>query len=658
MVWKMKVRKEHIFQGKIKHFSNKPEGIHVDWFDFRDMKNLYFLSHAHSDHFTFEDNPNYIGLLSKNFIKKLQEGPHIKIYCTTTTWEIIIRLPKAKAHAEELGKLKEKNFVLVEPDIVKSITIELLDKKKEKSGQTIDVTVIPANHIPGAVMFLFENGEKRALYTGDFRYDVRENNIEMRDLEIFVKNLEANARIIDYLYVDVQCLDLGRLYHPDQNKLPTRQDSKDMVCDLISRENPKSVHIDAEMVGAEDMVKAVAESFNNTADGIISRLDEGCSRKELYEYTLQGIKKTIDPEVHIHIHDKSIFKAGCRKCDEDKDTLKIRATLFWLIYINKYSYSKPDTWKNNCTIKDNDNFWQILYSHHSSDYELRKFISHLKFKEVFPINEPLARENWKEITYEKLEYVSDQAGTRVKKRLSNIRKSLYVSLDCPSMKSKDLFEVIWFKLAQQFVPDLPFYDEKFTVHIRKFLDSSGIFPAVRYKKESVHFLVIPCTEELFDRINQFIGILRKILEGRVTAVLFYSVVNRSNDPWKPKIDQIRSDTDKVQVFYIDLSKVPQYTGSNDRRNLEARIIFETLKNLIRNEDKEVFVSDWPMPYEFSERKREYDQENQDRVKEPESQEVEMVDTEEVNNNFGEAEETAFQKDEPLSQEIEMTEPQK
>ncbi|XP_063675224.1 uncharacterized protein LOC134811986 [Bolinopsis microptera] len=1072
---KMKVRTDYIFRGFIKDFGDKPEGIHVDWFDFTSVKNLYFLSHAHSDHFTFEHSSNYIGLLTKKFIEQLKKKSHIKIYCTTTTWEIIIRLPKAKAVVEELDKLKEKNFVLVEPDIENPITIELLNKKGTKTGQTIDVTVIPANHIPGAVMFLFEDlkNKKRALYTGDFRYDVRENNIEMRDLEKFVKNLKANARIIDYLYVDITYLDIGRLYHPDQNKLPTRQESKDAVFDLIRRQNPKSVHIDAELLGAEDMVKAVAESFNNTADDIISRLDKDCSRRQLYEYTLQGINipcvgTTIETDVHIydnaifddespacgkmnekfqvtvnnfnnceeirfqipyytgsndpveaenriiietlknlqrnrdkfllakdwpmpyefserkreyeqdhqkepasqevgmvdteeigemgetepmfqgliegfkekedapggmavdwfegkmknlyfishahadhikglfshenefykqlklrpyariyctkvtkeiisrlpiakdnpdvmnelekhlsilepnktkkiyfyllekltqkwiqvrtvtanhipgavmflfedgkkrtlytgdfrydtreknnemqalkefvenydevidylyvditcldlgrlyhpdqnvlpsrleitdticrlikdkkprdvhidatplgaegmikevakilnsprdsiidkpaindskrkelyrymlndlsntysdtseiglHIFDKRTPKYKCVLCDEH--TLRIRATLKWIVKqpTGKYSHSDRTTWINERDHKNGD-YWQVVNSHHSSDHELREFISHLQFKKVFPISEPLSRQYFKGIYYK--DVTGPETNSEKKHRQKpvpkhykkpvpkhrHIEKSLYFSLESASMKYNYVpVNVLW--LTENSDPDYGIYmpDDKFHVTKRYFRDYDDILSEVKKYSQPIDFLIIPCTMELqkslaltklyydlsrfIDNLKEAIVTKNKKFDEAISTVLFYSNINDMNDKWNWKqiINSSCLYRDKLipRVFYVDLTNVPEYTESNSRLVLETLIIFKTLKNLIRNEDKQVFVSDWPMPYEFSERKREYDQENQDRAREPASQEVEMVDTEEVNNNIGEAEETA------------------
>ena len=39
-----------IFEGVIEGFYDKPGGMAVDWFLDDDIKNLYFISHAHEDH--------------------------------------------------------------------------------------------------------------------------------------------------------------------------------------------------------------------------------------------------------------------------------------------------------------------------------------------------------------------------------------------------------------------------------------------------------------------------------------------------------------------------------------------------------------------------------------------------------------------------------
>lgn len=49
------------------------------------------------------------------------------------------------------------------------ISIPQADEKDFNTSINVVVTAIPAGHCPGSVMFLFEQGDKKILYTGDFR---------------------------------------------------------------------------------------------------------------------------------------------------------------------------------------------------------------------------------------------------------------------------------------------------------------------------------------------------------------------------------------------------------------------------------------------------------------------------------------------------------
>ena len=247
-------------------------------------------------------------------------------------------------------------------------------------------------------MFLFEDLEenKRALYTGDFRYDIREDNREMRLLKRFVDDYKGV--LIDYLYVDTTCLDLGRLHYPDQNKFPSRPQVVEKVIKIVEERGPRSIHIDASPLGCESIAIPIAEFLNISMDSIDAESD---SMNEVIKYLLSDIKipsvsSNKSNNTSIHVYNGSIFKlaksksgkSDCSKCDED--TLRIRATLKWIYKTKYYNHGNPDTWCNrfddNLARKDRD-FRQILYSNHSSDSELREFLSAIHFTEIYPISE-------------------------------------------------------------------------------------------------------------------------------------------------------------------------------------------------------------------------------------------------------------------------------
>ncbi|KAL7521278.1 hypothetical protein ACHAWX_005956 [Stephanocyclus meneghinianus] len=100
------------------------------------LSSNYFLTHFHSDH--------YGGIT-----KQWNEGT---IYCS---------VPTANLVHQQLGV--EKRFLHPLP---MNTPIVLASKDKP-----ITVTLLDANHCPGAVMFVFEVGNKKILHVGDFRWN-------------------------------------------------------------------------------------------------------------------------------------------------------------------------------------------------------------------------------------------------------------------------------------------------------------------------------------------------------------------------------------------------------------------------------------------------------------------------------------------------------
>ncbi|ETV73710.1 hypothetical protein, variant 1 [Aphanomyces astaci] len=111
--------------------------IVVDGFQYAkpSLSKVYFLSHFHSDHYTG---------LSKSFSAGV-------IYCTAVTAKLVLLC---------LGV--NKKYIHPLP----------LNQPHVLADQQGQVTLIEANHCPGAALFLFQlRGGKTYLHTGDFRYD-------------------------------------------------------------------------------------------------------------------------------------------------------------------------------------------------------------------------------------------------------------------------------------------------------------------------------------------------------------------------------------------------------------------------------------------------------------------------------------------------------
>ena len=66
---------------------------------------------------------------------------------------------------------------------------------------TLTVTLIPARHCPGSVMFLLVSNEKSVLFTGDFRWQVGHTK---RINHLFDNLQEAVVHSFDKIYIDAK----------------------------------------------------------------------------------------------------------------------------------------------------------------------------------------------------------------------------------------------------------------------------------------------------------------------------------------------------------------------------------------------------------------------------------------------------------------------
>ncbi|KAL5256963.1 hypothetical protein ACHWQZ_G012030 [Mnemiopsis leidyi] len=615
----MKYREDCIFDGNIEHFSYEAGGMHVDWFDYRDFKHQYFLSHAHEDHYVFRDKGGPKGVLTKRFISKLKKTPNVKIYSTEETRDIVLN--RNKDPDLDIEELK-RHFETLKVDI--ETELRLIDKTGKVSKKKINVKAIPANHIPGAVMFLFEDldMDKRALYTGDFRYDVDEKNEEMRRLRDFVVNYD---KVIDYLYVDITCLDLGRLYHPDQNKFPSRPQVVQEVIKIVEERKPRSIHIDVSPLGSESIVVSIAEHLNVSADSIYVDSD---SVNDATKYLLTEIKvPSISPYSNdgpsIHIYSGNMFnvavkgKGDCCKCK--KDTLRIRGTLHWVFKNENYNKTYLDKWCNHRydgLAREDRDFWQVLYSHHSSDYELRQFLSYLQFIKIFPISEPFSRDAWDMICEKVSEYTdtdsssvetdyeSSDSEEAAEDRHEIIMKSLYFTLESKSLQcpSDYTLNVLWF-FEEGRGDNSDTSRNGLQVFKKLFRCQNDIIASISRHKKPIDMITIQCVEKFsFRYLKNFVAKIKRKRKTAESVLLFYSNTTNKNTEIIKKIvnSEYREDP---RLNYVDLIDIPEFRDSN---SLETEIIIGTLRNLARNSDKVMHHSDWPVPYDYSVRKREYD----------------------------------------------------
>ncbi|EXJ89836.1 hypothetical protein A1O3_02903 [Capronia epimyces CBS 606.96] len=141
------------FNGIVKEFPN----IRIDFFRTHPGKPppaAYFLSHVHSDH-----------LLGLESVKM----PFV--YCSATTRRILLKLEKYPHRinfAKGILESRKQHYRHLKT-VLRPLPLHASTELELGPKSTIRVTLLDANHCPGAVMFLIEGDGKAIVYTGDIR---------------------------------------------------------------------------------------------------------------------------------------------------------------------------------------------------------------------------------------------------------------------------------------------------------------------------------------------------------------------------------------------------------------------------------------------------------------------------------------------------------
>ena len=217
--------------------------IRIDHFTRPKPYDLFFLTHAHSDHM--------IGL-SVAFRKK-----NNLIYCTKITADL--------AMLQNPG-LTGVNFVII--PLNRAIKIR----------NRVTVWAIDANHCDGSCMFLFEvcPENRRILFTGDFRF-----HKSMRSNPILVNQL-VDSMHFDDTFLDVEVSDT----------YPSYQQTFAVLRETIHRIRTTSVghnidiYINASILGIEPILRLLGDDLNEQFS--VSRGLQHTFRAKQLDYLLPG----------------------------------------------------------------------------------------------------------------------------------------------------------------------------------------------------------------------------------------------------------------------------------------------------------------------------------------------------------------------------------
>ncbi|XP_043093675.1 protein artemis isoform X2 [Puntigrus tetrazona] len=247
------------------------------------------------------------------------------------------------------------------------------------SGESEDVvvTLLPAGHCPGSVMFLFEGAQGTVLYTGDFRLAVGD--------AARMEYLHSGNRVKDIrsVYIDTTFFD------PKYHQIPSREAClagiKQLVHDWICQSPYHVVWLNCKAAyGYEYLFTNLGQEFNTQIH--VKSLDMFKKMPEILCHV------TTDRATQIHAcrhpKDEEFFRANRLPCGSTApdgvplSIISIKPSTIWF---------GERTRKTSVIVRMGSSSYRACFSFHSSYLEVKNFLSYICPVNIYPNVIPLGK---------------------------------------------------------------------------------------------------------------------------------------------------------------------------------------------------------------------------------------------------------------------------
>ncbi|KAI1905490.1 hypothetical protein AGOR_G00016740 [Albula goreensis] len=306
------------------------------------------------------------GLKGPLLKRKLKFSLTVKLYCSPVTKELLLSNPKYGFWKEHIVALEVDN----------PTQISLVD---EMTGETEDVvvTLLPAGHCPGSVMFLIEGNQGTVLYTGDFRL--------ARGEAARMEHLHSGCRVKDIqsVYLDTT------FYDPNFFQIPSREAClkgiKELVHDWTALSPYHVVWLNCKAAyGYEYLFTHLSEEFSTQVH--VNLLDMFRNMPEIVCHV------TTDRSTQIHAcqHPKDEQFCGgsrlpCRHLAADGRPLQIISIKPSTMWFGERSR------KTSVVVRTGKSSYRACFSFHSSYSEIKDFLSYTRPVNIYPSVNPPGR---------------------------------------------------------------------------------------------------------------------------------------------------------------------------------------------------------------------------------------------------------------------------